>query len=103
MIGDAAGTSGFPDYSSLKLTDAGEICSAPVLQAHNAQPQLFHEGSIGTIDQEMLSYLIASGMGEDQARDYIIWGCLHCDEQWIPEPVCQEALQTIAAPRSGAL
>jgi Fe-S cluster assembly scaffold protein SufB len=103
LIGDAAGTSGFLGCNGLKLTDEGEIFSVPALRALNAQAQLSHEASIGMIDQDKLSYLMASGMSEDQARDLIIQGFLNLDEQKIPEAVREEVVRTIAAARSGAM
>ncbi|MHA3790605.1 SufD family Fe-S cluster assembly protein [Sphingomonas sp. YL-JM2C] len=103
LVGDAAGTSGFLGCNGLKLTDEGEIFSVPALRALNAQAQLSHEASIGMIDQDRLSYLMASGMSEDQARDLIIQGFLNLDEQKIPETVRVEVMRMIAAARSGAL
>lgn len=67
-------TSGFLGCNGLTPTDDGEIFSVPALHALNAKAQLSHETSIGMIDQEKLSYLMASGMNEDQARDLIIQG-----------------------------
>ncbi|RIA46369.1 hypothetical protein DFR49_0910 [Hephaestia caeni] len=103
LIGGAAGVSGFLGCNGLKLTDEGEIFSVPALRALNSQAQLSHEASIGMIDQEKLSYLMASGMSEDQARDLIIQGFLNLDEQKIPESVREEVVRTIAAARSGAM
>jgi len=103
FIGEAAATRGFLGCNGLKLSDAGEIFSAPALRALSATSQLSHEASIGLIDQDKLSYLMASGMTEDQARDLIIQGFLKLDEQILPDAVREQVKTTIAAAISGAL
>ncbi|WP_454887569.1 SufD family Fe-S cluster assembly protein [Sphingomonas oryzagri] len=103
LVGEAAGARGFLGCNGLKLNDDGEIFSVPALRALSAWAQLSHEASIGMIDEEKLSYLMASGLSEDAARDVIIQGFLSLDEQTIPEAVRDEVMRTIAAAKSGAL
>lgn len=55
------------------------------------------------ISQEKLSYLMASGMSEDAARDLIIQGFLDLDEKCLPATVRAEVKQMIVAAKSGAL
>src|SRR3546814_651612 len=69
LVGEGRDTKGFLGCNGLKLSDEGEILSVPALRARSAQAQLSHEASIGMIDQAKLSYLMASGMSEDAARD----------------------------------
>jgi Fe-S cluster assembly scaffold protein SufB len=103
LIGEAAGTKGFLGCNGLKLNDEGEILSVPALCARSAEAQLSHEASIGMISQDKLSYLMASGMSEDAARDLVIQGFLNLDEQKLPETVRVEVSRTIANAKSGSM
>src|SRR3546814_20686919 len=89
--------------NGLKRGDEGESLSVPALRARSAQAQLSHEASIGMIDQAKLSYLMASGMGEDAARDLIVQGFLNLDAQQLPEAIRVEVSRTIAAANHGTL
>lgn len=103
LIGEGRDTRGFLGCNGLKLSDEGEILSVPALRARSAQAQLSHEASIGMIDQAKLSYLMASGMSEDAARDLIIQGFLNLDAQQFPEAIRIEVSRTIAAANSGSI
>lgn len=103
LVGEAARAKGFLGCNGLKLSDAGEIFSEPALRALSAEAQLSHEASVGMISQEKLSYLMASGMSEDAARDLIIQGFLDLDEKCLPATVRAEVKQMIVAAKSGAL
>ncbi len=103
LVGEGRDTKGFLGCNGLKLSDEGEILSVPALRARSAQAQLSHEASIGMIDQAKLSYLMASGMSEDAARDLIVQGFLNLDAQQLPEAIRVEVSRTIAAANSGAL
>jgi Fe-S cluster assembly scaffold protein SufB len=103
LIGEGKDTRGFLGCNGLKLTDEGEILSVPALLARSAEAQLSHEASIGMIDQDKLSYLMASGMSEDAARDLVIQGFLNLDAQQLPEAIRIEVSRTIAAANAGSM
>ena len=103
LIGDAADTSGFLGCDGLKLTDAGEIRAQPSLLARVEGSQLSHEASVGMIDGEKLTYLMASGMAEDAARDLIVQGFLSLNDENIPPSLRRNVEQMIAQAKSGGM
>lgn len=103
LVGQAKQTSGFLGCDGLKLSDAGEIVAVPSLKAESADAQLSHEASVGTIAEEKLSYLMASGLSEDQSRDLIVQGFLNLKEQYLPEEMRAQVTEMIAAAKSGGM
>ncbi|MEM8812859.1 MAG: SufD family Fe-S cluster assembly protein [Pseudomonadota bacterium] len=103
LIGDAAETSGFLGCDGLKLTETGEIVAVPALQARAEGAQLSHEASVGTISREKLSYLMASGLDEDTARDLIVQGFLSLESAHIPPTVRKRVTDMIAEAKSGGM
>ncbi|MEM7753279.1 MAG: SufD family Fe-S cluster assembly protein [Pseudomonadota bacterium] len=103
LIGDAAGTQGFLGCDGLKLGPAGEIMAVPALRARTEEAQLSHEASIGMIDREKLSYLMASGMDEDSARDLIVQGFLSLDDARLPEMTKARVKEMTALAKSGGM
>ena len=103
LVGDSAGVSGFLGCDGLKLSDEGEVLSIPALRANAAEAQLSHEASVGMIGADKLAYLMATGMTEDAARDLIIQGFLHLNEQRLPAPIRASVEEMIATAKSGAM
>jgi Fe-S cluster assembly scaffold protein SufB len=103
LVGAVGDTKGYLGCDGLKLSDEGEILSTPSLLAKSARSQLSHEASIGMISQEKMAYLMATGMSEDTARDLIIQGFLHLNEQNMPDAIRAEVKTMIAAAKSGAM
>lgn len=103
ITGDGNDTNGYLGCDGLKLGDKGQIHSAPALVANSPSSQLSHEASIGMVSQERMAYLMATGMTEERARDLIIQGFLHLDDQKIPESIREEVMQMVAVAKSGAL
>lgn len=103
LIGDGERSTGYLGCDGLKLTDDGQIHSAPALIANSSSAELSHEASIGVIGSDKVTYLRASGLSEDDARRLIIQGFLDLDESLIPEGIRQDVTEMIAVARSGAL
>lgn len=103
LVGDGENSTGYLGCDGLKLTDRGQIHSAPALIANSSTSQLSHEASIGVIGAEKIAYLMASGLSEERARDLLIQGFLDLDEQLIPEAIRDEVKEMIATAKSGAL
>ena len=103
LVGDAAGTNGFLGCDGLKLNDTGEIMAVPSLQAIAEGAMLSHEASVGMIDQEKLTYLMATGMSEDAARDLIVQGFLSLDNEAIPAGLRRRVVDMIAQAKSGGM
>lgn len=103
LVGDAHGVRGYLGCDGLKLTDDGELASAPSLVARTADAQLSHEASIGMISQEKVTYLMASGMTEEEARSLIVSGFMELDEELVPAAYRREVKELVAAAKSGAM
>ncbi|WP_231119339.1 SufD family Fe-S cluster assembly protein [Rhodovulum sp. MB263] len=103
LIGDAAGSEGFLGCDGLKLKESGEIRAVPSLRALAEGSQLSHEASVGMIDSEKLSYLVASGMAEDAARDLIVQGFLALNDEQIPETLRRRVTEMVAEAKSGGM
>ncbi|MEM9355084.1 MAG: SufD family Fe-S cluster assembly protein [Pseudomonadota bacterium] len=103
LVGDASDTTGFLGCDGLKLTDDGAIVAIPSLTANSAGAQLSHEASVGMVAQEKLSYLMASGLSEDSARDLIVHGFLNLKEQYLPAELRDHVTGMIAAAKSGGM
>lgn len=103
LVGDAPGTQGFLGCDGLKLGASGEIIAVPSLQAKAEGAQLSHEASVGMIDGEKLTYLMASGMEEDAARDLIVQGFLSLSDVGVPEKLRVRIADMIAKAKSGGM
>lgn len=103
LIGDGDHSTGYLGCDGLKLTDEGQIHSAPALVANSASAELSHEASIGVIGADKVAYLQASGLDEENARHLLIQGFLDLDEQLIPEGIREEVTEMVKTAKSGAL
>ncbi len=103
LAGRAPGSRGFLQCDGLMLRESGSIDSVPALIAATAQAQLSHEASVGMIDSERLGYLMASGLGEDAARDLIVQGFLDLDDQQIPVGLRDRVAELVSAAREAEL
>lgn len=103
LIGDASQSSGFLGCDGLKLTDIGEVIAVPALNARAEGAQLSHEASVGMVSSEKLAYLMATGLGEDAARDLIVQGFLSLESEHIPPTVRQNVSEMIAEAKSGGM
>ncbi|MEM6974634.1 MAG: SufD family Fe-S cluster assembly protein [Pseudomonadota bacterium] len=103
LIGEAAGTSGFLGCDGLKLRDIGEIMAVPALSARVEGAQLSHEASVGMIDGEKLTYLMAAGIEEDAARNLIVQGFLSLDDARLPPGLRESVVEMISQAKSGGM
>ncbi|MEJ6395895.1 SufD family Fe-S cluster assembly protein [Gymnodinialimonas sp. 2305UL16-5] len=103
LIGGASGTNGFLGCDGLKLSDVGEIIAVPALRAIAEGAMLSHEASVGMIDSNKLTYLMAAGLDEDAARNLIIRGFLSLDDSAIPERLQDRVTAMIAQAKSGGM
>ncbi|KAB1661238.1 hypothetical protein F8O07_04660 [Pseudoclavibacter sp. CFCC 13796] len=103
LTGDGHDTKGYLGCDGLKLSEGGFIDSSPSLRANTTDAQLSHEASIGMISEEKLSYLMASGLEEDQARELIVQGFLDLDSQQLPESIRSQVVEMVAQAKTGAL
>jgi len=69
----------------LILNDGGIIYAIPELKGTLAGVDLSHEAAIGKIAEEEVEYLMARGLGRDEATSAIIHGFLKVDIEGLPE------------------
>lgn len=103
LIGDGRRSTGYLGCDGLKLTEEGQILSAPALVANSASAVLSHEASIGVIGEDKVAYLQASGLDEDDARNLLIQGFLDLDEDLVPEAIRDDVAEMVQIAKSGAL
>lgn len=85
ITGNAPGAKGSMSCNGLILCDDAQIHAIPELVANYSNLELSHEASVGMISQETLSYLMASGISEDDARKLVIEGFLDLKIPGLPE------------------
>lgn len=71
--------------NGLLLKPGGSIRAVPELVGKNPDLELSHEASVGMISKEELSYLMASGIDEEQAKSMIIEGFLDLHIPSLPD------------------
>ncbi|MCX2932040.1 SufD family Fe-S cluster assembly protein [Mycobacterium sp. CVI_P3] len=103
LIGDAHAVRGYLGCGGLKLSDHGQLEFSPVLRAATADAQLSHNASIGMAGQDNLTYLMATGMSEEDARELIVQGFLDLDNRGIPRVFRDQVDAMIAIAKSGAM
>jgi len=103
MIGAEEGTEGFLGCDGLNLGKGGAIRAVPALEALAEGTALSHEASVGRIDGEKLSYLMAAGMEEDAARELIVQGFLAPADDVLPEGVRERVSALIVSAKSGGM
>ncbi|MFT7859295.1 MAG: SufD family Fe-S cluster assembly protein [Sulfurimonas sp.] len=84
ITGDKAGAKGTMSCNGLML-DKSQIHAIPELVANDPNLELSHEASVGMISEEMLAYLMASGISEDDARNLVVEGFLDLKIPGLPE------------------
>ncbi|MCX6074403.1 MAG: SufD family Fe-S cluster assembly protein [Campylobacterales bacterium] len=85
IIAHAPGGQGTMACNGLLLNKKGMIHAIPELIGNDPETELSHEASVGMISKEELSYLMASGIEEEQARSLIIEGFLDLHIPSLPE------------------
>jgi len=85
ITGNVAGAKGSMSCNGLMLSSDSQIHAIPELVANDANLELSHEASVGMISQEVLFYLMASGISEDDARNLVIEGFLDLKIPGLPD------------------
>lgn len=101
LAGSGENSKGFLGCDGLKLDDEGEIFSVPALRAVASSSQLSHEASVGMIAVEKLEYLMAAGLGEEDARDLIVQGFLNLETEMLPDAVAGLVREAVHTAKSG--
>ncbi|HEX6088073.1 MAG TPA: Fe-S cluster assembly protein SufD [Thermoanaerobaculia bacterium] len=70
---DAQKTVSKQENRNLLLSETAIVDSKPTLEIHNDDVKCNHGSTIGQIDQESLFYLRSRGIGEDEARNLLVY------------------------------
>jgi Fe-S cluster assembly protein SufD len=70
---DAQKTSSRQTNNNLLLSETAIVDSKPTLEIHADDVKCNHGSTIGQLDEEALFYLRARGIGEEQARDLLVF------------------------------
>jgi Fe-S cluster assembly scaffold protein SufB len=103
LSGGARGCIGHMECSGLLLTPDGVVHSVPELRGAHPDINLAHEASIGRISDEELSYLMARGLSQEQARSLIIRGFLDVRIVGLPEGVRRIVDEVIERAMTGGI
>ena len=76
VIAEGQNTKGHLDCQGLMVAEDSELDLIPELNSKNKTAMLTHEASIGRITEDVLTYLKARGLTEEEAIDLIISGFL---------------------------
>ncbi len=58
------------------VKDNGVVSAVPIVEVNNSKAHITHEASLGSVDSKQLQTLMARGLSEDDATDFIIQGLL---------------------------
>ena len=76
VVAEGTNTKGHLDCQGLMVADDTELDLVPELNSKNRTAMLTHEASIGRITDDVLTYLKARGLTENEAIDLIVSGFL---------------------------
>ncbi|MFC7115077.1 Fe-S cluster assembly protein SufD [Natronoarchaeum sp. GCM10025703] len=71
---DAWDTSSYQRENTLMLSDESEADASPKLIINNHDTEASHSATVGQVDQEDLLYMMARGIGAQQAKDMLVEG-----------------------------
>ncbi len=74
--GNAAYSRGHIECNEVVKGSGVSVSTIPVLKVNNEKAELTHEASVGRIKQEQLETLMAKGLTEDEAAEFIVNGLL---------------------------
>lgn len=101
IVGEVDGVQGTMACNGLLVNPCGSIHAIPELEGKSPLVLLSHEASVGMISQDELSYLMASGLSEERARDLIIQGFLEIRIQGLPEALHTTIAEMIKKAKAG--
>lgn len=101
IIGEVDGVEGTMACHGLLVNPSGSIHAIPELKGESPLVRLSHEASVGMISQDELSYLMASGLSEERARELIIQGFLDIRIKGLPEALHKTISEIIQKAKAG--
>ena len=101
IVGEVDGVQGSMACNGLLVNPHGSIHAIPELEGKSPLVLLSHEASVGMISKDELSYLMASGISEERARELIIQGFLEVRIKGLPEALHRTIAKMIKKAKGG--
>ncbi len=101
IIGEVDGVEGTMACNGLIVNPGGSIHAIPELEGKSPLVLLSHEASVGMISLDELSYLMASGLSEERARELIIQGFLDIRIKGLPDALHKTITAMIQKAKAG--
>jgi Fe-S cluster assembly scaffold protein SufB len=101
IVGEVDGVQGTMACNGLLVSPRGSIHAIPELEGKSPLVLLSHEASVGMISQDELSYLMASGISEERARELIIQGFLEVRIKGLPDALHRTIARMIKKAKAG--
>ncbi|PXF52459.1 MAG: hypothetical protein C4B57_11035 [Deltaproteobacteria bacterium] len=95
LVGLAADIKAHLECQGLILAENGVIHAIPELEAHVANVDMSHEAAVGRIAQEEIEYLMARGLGEEEATSAIVRGFLDVKINGLPPELDKELQEVV--------
>ncbi len=94
-------TKGHRECQALQLNNKAYVETIPILRSRTPGAELSHEAAIVKINEDELTYLMARGLDEEQARAILLRGFIHIDVPGMPKGVKKliEGVERILAER----
>ena len=90
LIGHHPGVKAHLECNGLMLSEEGSIRAIPELDGRVAGVEMSHEAAVGKISQDQIEYLMARGLGEEEATALIVRGFLNVKMEGLPEDLQME-------------
>ncbi|MGO0122636.1 SufB/SufD family protein [Desulfothermobacter acidiphilus] len=101
LVGEVAGVKGHLECHGLMLTPRGRILAVPELEARTANVDLSHEAAVGKVAEEVVEYLMARGLEEEEALSVIVRGFLNVRMDGLPAALQEEIDKIIKVSAAG--
>ena len=95
LVGLAADIKAHLECQGLILAENGVIHAIPELEAHVANVDMSHEAAVGRIAREEIEYLMARGLGEEEATSAIVRGFLDVKINGLPPELDKELQEVV--------
>lgn len=102
MVGMVPGIKAHLECIGLLLSDKGRIYSIPELDGRCSDLDMSHEAAVGKISEEELEYIMARGLGREEATSVIVRGFLDVEIKGLPESLKEEVRRITQMEEHGA-
>ena len=90
LIGESGQTKAHLECNGLLLAPDGRIHAIPELDVRSDDAEFSHEAAVGKIAPEEIEYLMARGLGEEEATATIVRGFLNVKIEGLPDSLAKQ-------------